>query len=483
MKTRAFLAIGLLLAATPLAAQLPATPDARAAAVARGLQPLIQVHGRPVESRTIEERLRATGVPAVSVAVIHGGKIDWARAWGLADVEARRPATTETLFQAASMSKPIAALAVMTLVDAGESSLDVDVNEVLRTWQVPENEHTRTQKVTLRRLLSHTAGTTVHGFPGYAPGEPVPTTAQVLAGAKPANTAAVVVDTIPGTQWRYSGGGYTIAQQWLAERTGRPFAEVLRARVLEPLGMNSSTYEQPLPDALHDRAATAYRGPDEPVAGRFHTYPEMAAAGLWTTPSDYARYALGVRAALQGEPGAILSRDAAREMLTEVMGGYGVGPGVAGAGDSLRFSHGGANAGFRSFFVAWPHTGDGIVVMTNSDDGAVVANEIVQAAARVYGWPGFQPRTIHAAAIPLETLDDYVGVYRIPQATLTVTRDGERLLLAEDDGPALELVPTMADTFVWLGGGALLRFERNDDSDVVAARAGTTRVPRIRQAP
>lgn len=472
------LILAVLAVAAPVGAQVPATADARAAAVEQRLIRLIQVAGRDVEPAGIAERMAVLGVPAVSVAVIHDGRIDWARAWGLADVESGRAATAETLFQAASMSKPIAALAVLRLVDAGEASLDADVNDVLREWQVPGNGFTSARPVTLRGLLSHTAGTTVHGFPGYAPGAPVPTTVEVLDGTGPANTAAVRVDTVPGSMWRYSGGGYTIAQQWLVERTGRPYAELLRVRVLEPLGMRETTSEQPLPQALRERAATAYRSDGSPVNGHYHTYPEMAAAGLWTTPSDYARYVLGIQRALRGEPGAILSRAMADTMLSHVMGDYGLGVGVAGTGDSLRFSHGGANAGFRCYFVGYAARGEGIVVMTNSDQGGIVAQEIVLAAARVYGWPGIEPRVITPIALDSAALDAYVGVYQVPAARLTVSRQGDRLMLAEDDDAPLELIPTAADAFVYMGGGFTVRFERNAAGEVVALLAMNSRVPR-----
>lgn len=470
----------LLAFAAPLHAQLPATPEARAAAVERGLQPPILVEGRDTGLSTITDRMAELGVPAVSVAVIHDGRIDWARAWGLADVESGREATPETLFQAASMSKPLAALLALVLADEGVVSIDADVNESLRSWKVPANEFTAKQPVTLRGLLSHTAGVTVHGFPGYAPGTEIPTPVQVLDAEPPTNTAPIRVDTEPGTLWRYSGGGYTIAQQMLEDVTGVPYATLLQQRVLEPLGMSSSTSEQPLPARLHERAATAYRSNGSAVRGRFHTYPEMAAAGLWTTPSDYARFALAIQRSLRGEAGTILKRETAEDMLTHIMGSYGIGVAVAGAGDSLRFSHGGANAGYRSNFVAFARSGAGIVVMTNSDNGAPLAQEIILAAARVYGWPGIAHQVITPIALAPATLDEYTGTYHVADVELTVTRDGDRLMLAQDDGEPLELVPTATDTFVYLGGGITVEFERDERGEVVALLAVNTRAERAR---
>ncbi|HSH46049.1 MAG TPA: serine hydrolase domain-containing protein [Longimicrobiales bacterium] len=475
------LAVALLLSAcsAPGGAGLPPDPDDRAAAVESGVQRAIQVEGREVESYSIAERMETLGVPAVSVAVIHDGRIDWARAWGLADVETGRAATAETLFQAASMSKPIAALTALVMADAGQVDLDADVNEALSSWKVPANGFTSQRPVTLRGLLSHTAGVTVHGFPGYAPGTDVPTPVQVLDAAGPTNTPVVRVDTVPGSLWRYSGGGYTIAQQLMEDVAGTPYADLVRDRVLEPLGMRHSTSAQPLPDRFRDRAATAYRGDGSPIDGRYHTYPEMAAAGLWTTPSDYARYALGIQAALQGQDGAIIARETARDMLTEVMGGYGVGVGVSGEGDALRFSHGGANAGFRSTFHGFPERGEGIVVMTNSDNGAPLAQEIVQSAARVYGWPGLEPRVISPFHVAGPDLNAYTGTYQVGDIVLTVTRTDDRLLLAQDDGQPLELVPTDIDTFVYMGGGFTVTFHRDEAGGVEALEARGTRVERV----
>lgn len=476
------LLLSTLACSAPGGAGLPATPEASAADVEEGLQPALQVEGRDVESYGVAERMEALGVPAVSVAVIHDGRVAWARAWGLADVESGRAATTETLFQAASMSKPMAALAALVMAEAGEVSLDADVNAALSSWEVPENGFTAERPVTLRGLLSHTAGVTVHGFPGYAPGTAVPTPVQVLDGAAPTNTAPIRVDTVPGALWRYSGGGYTIAQQLLEDVAGTPYAALLWERVLEPLGMSRSTSEQPLPARFRDQAATAYRGDGSPAEGLYHTYPEMAAAGLWTTPSDYARYALGIQRALRGEDGAIVSRETAEDMLTEIMGGYGIGVGVTGAGDSIRFSHGGANAGFRSTFHGYPRLGGGIVVMTNSDNGGMLAQEIVLAAARVYGWPGLEPRKVTPYAVAPSDLDAYVGTYRVADVRLDVTRAGDRLLIVQDGGEAMELVPTEVDTFVHMGAGFTLEFERDEAGGVAAIRVGGTRAERVAAA-
>src|SRR5215207_10452393 len=214
------LATSLLLPFARPAAQGVA-PEARRARVGRGLLPPVLIKGAPAWS--IEERLRHYKVPGVSVAVIKDFKVEWARGYGFKDAEAREPVTERTLFQAGSISKPVAAMTILKKVEQGKLSLDEDVNARLASWKLPENEFTAKRKVTLANLLSHTAGLTVHGFPGYGVGAAVPTLPQVLDGAPPANTAPVRVDLEPGTRFRYSGGGTTVMQLALEDVENRPF--------------------------------------------------------------------------------------------------------------------------------------------------------------------------------------------------------------------------------------------------------------------
>jgi CubicO group peptidase (beta-lactamase class C family) len=326
-----------------------------------------------VESEWVE-KLKANPLLTVGVAVIDDWKVEWARGYGAAK--------KDTLFQAASISKPVTAMAVMRLVEEEQLDLDQDVNEKLAGWKIAENEHTKKEKVTLRRLLSHSAGLTVHGFPGYPPGEPVPTLVQVLDGKEPANTDPVRVDLAPGSQWRYSGGGYCAIQQLLVDVTGKEFPALMREMVLDPLGMKDSTYQQPLPENLEKRAATGLLITGIPVKGKWHTYPEMAAAGLWTTPEDLARFVVELL-----KPGRVLSKETTRKMLTVVKGGYGLGISVQGKDKSLLISHGGNNAGYSCFLVGFTKTGQGAVVMTNSDAGNPLIQEILQRLAKEYGWP------------------------------------------------------------------------------------------------
>ena len=324
------------------AAELGAPVEERIRRVEAGLLPAVVIKGAASPALPLAERMKFYRVPGVSVAVVSGGKIDWARGFGVKDVSTNEPVTTETLFQAGSISKPVAALAALRLVQDGRLSLHEDVNAHLVAWKVPENKFTKEKKVTLRGLLTHSAGLTVHGFPGYASSAEVPTLLQVLNGEKPANTRSIRVDTVPGTIWRYSGGGYTVMQQMLIDITKQPFPQLAKQLVFEPAGMKHSTFEQPLDRSRAQEAATAHKD-GEPLKGRFHTYPEMAAAGLWTTPTDLALLAVELQNSLTGKSNKIISQEMAKQMMSRQFGEWGLGPFVEVHGEVIEFSHGGVD--------------------------------------------------------------------------------------------------------------------------------------------
>ncbi|MBD3831923.1 serine hydrolase domain-containing protein [Brevundimonas bullata] len=354
-----------------------------------GLTPRVQAAGQAHVPISVDTQMQNLPVPGVSIAFIDGGRIAWTRTYGLADLATGRPVSTDTLFQAASISKPVAAMAALDMVEEGLLSLDAPVNEQLAGWKIPDNALTARTPVTLRHLLSHTGGLTVSGFPGYASGTELPTVEQILNGAAPANTPPVVVDLAPGLRQRYSGGGITVVQLLMTQAAGADFTDLMQTRVLGPLGMSASAYAQPLPEALADHAATGHRADGEATPGRFHTYPELAAAGLWTTPSDLSRFVIGLNDAYTGRSEVVLQQPTARAILTEVRDGWGLGLKVAGQGRDLRYSHSGSNDGFRAMMVGFPERNQGVVIMTNGDLGGVLIASLLQAIAAEYDWPGY----------------------------------------------------------------------------------------------
>lgn len=483
----------LLLLLTRLGGCTPSTSAADSAAdeerirrVENGLLTTHVIAGKEGAGLSITERMQLYNVPGVSIAVVDGGKVAWARGYGELEAGGGQPVDTASLFQAASISKPVAAMAALRMVEEGLFSLDDDVNGHLNSWQLPGNDFMVEEKVTPRLLLSHNAGTTVHGFPGYASGRPVPTIAQVLDGADPANTAPVRVDTFPGSLWRYSGGGTSIMQLLMSDVSGRPFHEMMAERVLRPAGMVHSTYEQPLPRSLASRAARAHDADGTTVEGGWHTYPEQAAAGLWTTPSDLARLFLEVRRSLHGESNRILTQEMTREMLTTQAGEYGLGFALPEENGHRFFQHGGSNRGFRAFATAFrddespdEREGRGVFIMTNGDGGAALGTEILRAVAREYGWDAFQPEERVAVAVDPEVLEGLVGRYAFDLAgqmhDLTVALDDGTLHVAfplyEGARPVYAASP---ERFFFLEVGAELEFERNEDAGGRAARVRVT---------
>lgn len=338
-------------------------------------------------SKVVKAAIERHQVPGASVAIVEGYQIAWADGFGRRAESSVDPVQASTRFQAASISKPVTALAVLKLVGQGKLCLDDDVNERLTSWHIPDSPLAKDRPVTLRRLLSHTAGLTVHGFAGYNADSPCPSLIQVLDGAPPANSKAIRLDVKPGYMFRYSGGGYCVTQQLVIDTTGMTYPDFMKSQILDPLGMDHSTYKQPLPKELVDQAAFGHRKDKSVITGNYHVYPEMAAAGLWTTPTDLAKVVIDLAKSASQDEGKILTQKTATQMLTVEKGVFGLGITVQGEGPKLRFGHGGGNEGFRCEMLGFPATGQGLVIMTNSDTGGAMFEEVVKAAAEAYAWP------------------------------------------------------------------------------------------------
>ena len=436
--------------------------------VTSGLIRGVVLKGEEHNTRALSDRMKALNVPGVSIAVIHDGKIEWARGFGVREIGGP-PVNAETMFQAGSISKPIAALAALKLVQDGKLSLDADVNTYLTTWKVPADPVAAGKAITLHELLTHTAGMTVHGFPGYASNEPVPSLVQVLNGEKPANTPAIRSEQPPGKEWKYSGGGFTIMQQTLIDVTKEPFPKLLHDTVLAPIGMTRSTYQQPLPPSLRENAALPYSEDGKPVEGGPHTYPEMAAAGLWTTPTDIAKYAIEVERSLDGKANHVLNPDMTRQMLAPGMGSWGLGVQIGGSEADRYFSHGGANAGYRNIFVAYEKRGEGAVIMTNGDDGGQLSDEVMHSIAAEYGWPDWKPEVRTAIKVDEKTLQQYAGTYQLgPGFDLAVTVEGGQLMSQATGQPKFPIYAETDSKFFPLEFPAELEFVKDDHGKVNA---------------
>ena len=327
-------------------------------------------------------------VPGVSVAVIDNFDIHWAKGYGISDIETGMIVDTMTMFQAASISKPVAAMATVRAAQDGLFSLDDDINDILRSWSLDGGGFTDERPVTPRGLTSHTSGLgDGFGFPGYAPGVPLPTTVQILEGHELSNVGPVFMEREPLVFYEYSGGGVTLMELALSEARGMPFEELMSTYVLDPIGMSRSSYEQPISVENDRGAARAHDAEGQTKGAKWHVYPELAAAGLWTTPSDLARFAIDVQKTVRGGEGAVLDRSLVGEMLRPVgVGPYAVGFSISQIGEGWYFGHGGSNWGFRARLLAHTAKGYGFVIMTNADSGSGLIAEISRRIQNAYSW-------------------------------------------------------------------------------------------------
>jgi CubicO group peptidase (beta-lactamase class C family) len=363
-------------------------------------------------------------------------------------------------------------MAALHLVEEGKFTLDDNVNDYLIDWQVEDNEFTAKEKVTLRQILSHSAGLTVHGFAGYSSTDTLPGIIDVLNGRGHANSGRIFPDTVPGAIYRYSGGGYTVMQKMLCDITGKDFPVLMDEMVLGPLGMKSSTYIQPLPGKLEPLAAVAHIGDGTEVVGRWHTYPEMAAAGLWTTPTDLLKYAMEVQKSLMGKSNKVISKEMTEEMLTPQMDSHGLGPALDGKNASATFSHGGANMGYRCRLTAFVNGGQGVAIMTNSDNGDVLSGEILRAFSELYAWENYKQIIKEVVDLDDSLLKEFEGKYYLKigdqELIFTLSKEDKHLkgLQLWDNGE-FELYPESEILFFNITDRAPFEFERDSEGEVI----------------
>lgn len=435
--------------------------------VEKGLLPPVPVKGDSTWS--IEERMKFWKVPGVSVAVIKDFKIVWAKGYGVKDVESKEPVTADTLFQAASISKPVSAMTALKKVEEGKLALDENINNKLTSWKIPDNEFTAKKKVTLANLFSHTAGLTVHGFPGYHSAAKFPTVPQILDGTEPANTAPVRVDIEPGTKVRYSGGGTTVAQLALMDIEKKSFPQIADETVLKPLSMTNSTYQQPLPLKLAKKAASGHDFSGSVIPGKFHVYPEMAPAGLWTTPTDLAKFAIEMQLSLAGKSNKVLSKEMATKMVTPFLDpNSGIGFSIDTKANNVYFGHGGANNGFRCQLMVHRDKGYGAVVMINSDNGPILY-EILRSIANEYQWGEYVPEPAEKLSLDTTTLDQYVGRYLMDvDRVFSITKTDSRLFSEAPHVPKTELSPLADGSFIRKLDGARITFKKSEEDKITA---------------
>ena len=465
-----FLTAALISSCSPLST--PSDNAARIKAVETNLLPQVRIEGD--STWTIESRMAHYGVPGVSIAVIVDNKIAWSKAYGVMNKERKEPVTTQSLFQAGSISKPVAAYGALRITGSGKINSEANVNDYLKSWQLPENEFTKECKVNLKQLLSHTGGVTVHGFGGYALGTPVPTLVQILNGEAPANSPPIRVDKLPGVDFRYSGGGYSIMQQMLIDVEGKPFPQIMQEQVLGPLGMQNSTYDQPLSTEKLVLATTGYLPDGSMTEGERHIYPEMAAAGLWTTAEDRARYVIDVQLSFKGESDKVLTREQTQQMLTPYNSeDQGLGPAIEKKGQEIYFGHGGWDEGFSSELIAHRDKGYGVVVLTNSNHPEFIS-ELIRAVAFTYEWSSYIPIYTSIASSD-DDIRRLVGRYRYDSDNVVKVSAKDGKLYYQYPGLGTWRLFKVSDsTFARRERTALIQFMNNpaDDKFYMVFRSG-----------
>ena len=459
------------------ASNIPSTKDSTEAELLRtGLAERIRIEGQEVDFQSLAQRQALYNVPGVSVAYMKNGQLAWTLEHGVKDVASGLVVDEDTVFQAGSISKPAFATVLMKYRQDNPLDLDADVNNLLTSWQLPEHEWTGQEVVSLRRLLSHTAGTTVHGFPGYAAGEPVPTLQQVLDGVEPANTSAVVVDLRPGTQMRYSGGGTTLAQLTLQDIANESLPTMAQRLLFKPLGMSRSGFEQPISPKLSNNMASPYNDDGSPVEGGAHTYATLAAAGMWSTPSDMLKMASGVRSAYLGLETDWITKATAQEILTNNTPsnkapnvGIGFFINMDEDGEIVGFGHGGADKGFMSQLYIELDTGNGYAIMTNGDNGSQLISELEVRLKEALDVGYSQAEVKPLVPISQTQLSKYIGIY-----VVTDPVNVEMVLQEAKNGFVLNALPYIeneryfheGDGRFFAKNGSSISFEINDNGFV-----------------
>lgn len=439
-KANVFLVVAFAITACGLIHYSPALAGSTQDEISRvenNLLPAVIIAGEP--ALKLEDRMARYRVPGISITVIKDFEILWSRQYGFADADLGTPVSPTTQFNVGSLSKGVASLAVLSLVNDGLVQLDGEINSQLKSWQVPENEFTQQAEVTPRLLMNHSGGANFSPAVSYPPGRS-PTLLQVLNGQPPANTRPVVVDRVPGTQFQYSNAGYAILQQLAEDASGQPFEALSQQRIFEPLQMTRSSFDQAMSEGDMGNPSAGHQPDGKTGNIKRYVYPVMAAGGLWSTTQDYARFVIELQKAYSGESKDVISQELATEMLSpQAARQYGLGVFMREQdGEIHYFGHLGDNKGFFAGYLAHKIDGNGVVIFTNSQVGAQLIREVTRSVASVYGWENYLPEARVVIPVSDEILAAYAGTYQLgSDAAFTVEPKNGQLVLDQFGGVKL----------------------------------------------
>ncbi len=417
--------------------------------VLEGLRPAVRLDGHEPIRWALKDRLAQMNTPAIAIAVVDDFRIAWVHTEGLAEANTTRAVTSETRFHAKSISKPVTAFATLLMMERFNLDLEVDISHYLRSWSVPENEFTAGQIITKAQILSHSAGFTRWGVDSYEVGEELPTLLESLNGVPPAKFSPVTVDYVPGTDSRYSGGGYGVLQQMLLDISYIGFGDLIRYLVLGPMDMEHSDFPQPMRADWSEVGASGHNRSGEVIEGKWETLPIMAAGGLWTTADDLARFVIEVMDAWNGKS-ELMSKSTARVMLTRRTDTRSLGFDIAHEDGVLEFSHTGSGDGFKALILGQPGSGKGLVILTNGDASGGLRDEIRRSVSEEYGWAN-RELEVTRRAMPLSagSAAHYVGTYEFDGGEKwEVGLNGKRVMIDERDWNGwVDIYPESATRF------------------------------------
>ncbi|MFC2160951.1 serine hydrolase domain-containing protein [Acidobacteriota bacterium] len=415
--------------------------------IENGLLKSIVFEGENPEKMKLSERMAYYKVPGVSISVIDNFKIEWAKGYGVTQTNSQNPVTFETIFQATSISQAVTASGVLALASQRKMGLDININDFLQSWKIPDNQFTQKDKVTIRRLLSRNSGLVPLEYEGVESIEDKGSLQQILNGEKTENPP-VYIANIPGTELEFSEAGYAILENLIQDITEQSFSDFMTEVILNPLKMDQSSFASLLPEPLYVDAACGHDREGFPVKGKGFIYPVTAASGLWTTPSDLATFSIALMSSALGNSQSVFEPELARSMLSIHVGNQGLGFFIADEGDNLHFYIRGKNKGFSCFLVVYPVKGQGVVIMTNSENGEYLIDEILRAVSEAYKWPHFLPDIKKYLRLDPSIYQLYEGLYQVnPEYQLNVSYEDYYLIIQPSNQKATRFFVENATTF------------------------------------
>lgn len=416
---------------------------------------------------SLTDKMVAHKIPSVSLAVIGNGAIAWTEIYQNENFQHQINLDSVSIYQAASLSKPVTFLAALRMHAAGKIDLDKNIQDYLKEFVIPKGKQTPDNPITFRNIFSHTSGISPGGYQGYDRSFMIPSDLDILSGNSGVNSEPIEVIAAPNEMLAYSGGGYTLAELALQDIFNDEFSNIMKKWILEPAGMKNSFFTQPLSASDSFRVAKGYTQSGDLLEGGWRNHPEQAAAGLWSNSADLAKFMIELYKAYQGDP-SIFSESDIKAILSQERDGHVYGFIVNRSEDDISLTHYGGNAGYRTGMTISLTSGNGLVYLINSDNGGALGNELLLSASQVYNWQHFKQTKVQLKPVNSEVLDELSGKYRWNnQIDLSITFDESKnqISLVFPNGDEYELVPIVGEEldFIHEDTGVQISFKMHDE--------------------